>query len=71
MSMRDAILFQDKGYMLTNAFTLLMLTEAEAGFGAPIETVSAKGAYRAAAQDKATKGTEVVVAHGYSQIIDK
>ena len=71
MSVRDAILFQDKGYMLTKAFPLLALSVLEAGFGAPTETISAKGAYRAAAQDKASKGTEVVVAHGYSQIIDK
>ena len=57
--------------MLTSPFSLILLGILEAGFGAPIETISAKGNYRAISEDKLPKGKEVVLAHGYSQIIDK
>ena len=71
VSIRDALVFEDKGNMLTQSIPLLALSVVESSFGAPIETISVKGAYRIQKADTTKNSKEVIVSHGYSQIINK
>ncbi len=68
MTLRDAIIHEDKGHILVRSSYLLALNFLEASFGAPIEAVSARRFADNMLDDSAD---DAVPIGGYVKIMDK